>query len=96
MFGVSFEMDYCTKLDSKVSKIGRQHNTMEFLRFNRISCFLEGGWGNNLQKFSNMADSDAAGWQVLRLMLQGRQRQKPKTSAPERDKLIAYWWIIIT
>ena len=57
---------------------------------------VEGGWGNNLQKISNMADSDAAGCGLLRLILQGPQRQKPKTNAPERDKLIAYWWIIIT
>ena len=57
---------------------------------------VEGGWGNNLQKFSNMADSDAAGCALLRLMLQGRQRQQPKTNAPERDKLIANRWIIIT
>ena len=37
-----------------------------------------------------------AGCVLLRLMLQGRKRQKPKTNAPERDKLTAYWWIIIT
>ena len=46
--------------------------------------------------FFNMADSDAAGCALLRLMLQAHQKQKPKTNAPEGDKLIAYWWIIIT